>query len=337
MKIFECPNCNAPVFFENTTCQYCNTNLGYNPLLEKFEIPNGSGANAAKYCANHHWGVCNWFVDTNSDYCIACSLNRIVPDRSQVDYFGKWQKLENAKHRLIYQLLKLKLPVKSKMIHDNGVAFDFLSENNDKKAVTGHAHGVVTIILNEADSVNREQIRKQMDEPYRTLIGHFRHEIGHYYWTLLFNDSNMESYRNLFGDERLDYGKALENHYKNGPPNGWHQNFISQYASSHPWEDWAETWAHYLHIMDTLQTANSFGVCFDPEAPYVQQLVVDRCVDPYITHDFQEIFKGSVALTCSSNSLNRSMGLPDIYPFVVPGKVVEKLTFIHNLLKTEIS
>ncbi|ALJ03670.1 hypothetical protein APS56_00240 [Pseudalgibacter alginicilyticus] len=343
MKIFECPNCNAPVFFENTICQYCNTSLGYNSILDKFEIINNNtnaSVNDLKLCANHALEVCNWLVDEtkNDTLCIACSLNRVVPNKSNLDDFEKWQKLEVAKHRLIYQLLRLSLPVTPKLTHPDGIAFDFLSENNYNQAVTGHVDGVVTIILKEADSVQREQLRKQMDEPYRTLLGHFRHEIGHYYWLLLFNESNLASYRNTFGDERIHYGDALKNHYKNGAPNNWNENFISKYASSHSWEDWAETWAHYLHLMDTLETANSLGVCFQPEKDYVKKLMVKHCPNPYQTEDFRKIFNANLALSCSVNSLNRSMGLMDIYPFIVPKPVLDKLIFIHSLLsKTEIN
>lgn len=335
MKIFECPNCKSPVFFENTVCQYCNTSIGYNHYFDVFDIPNNNQNNFSMLCSNSNLGVCNWLVDNNekTEFCLACNLNRTVPNRSNTDYFEKWIKLETAKHRLIYQLLKLKLPIKSKMMNEVGIAFDFLTEKNDENAVTGHADGVVTIILTEADSVHREQLREQMNEAYRTLLGHFRHEIGHYYWERLFNNSNIESYRQVFGDERLDYSKALENHYKNGAPANWNQNYISEYASSHPWEDWAETWAHYLHLIDTLETANCFGISFNPNKEHVKKLVINSCPNPYFTENFKDIFDASIALTCVANSLNRSMGLPDIYPFVVPDKVIQKLTFIHNLLK----
>ncbi|WP_372755322.1 putative zinc-binding metallopeptidase [Mariniflexile sp.] len=334
MKVFECPNCESPVFFENTICKNCNTALGYNPYFDAFEIPNNNQSNFSKLCTNEAWGVCNWLVDANQnkEFCLACSLNRTVPDRTSNENFEKWKRLEIAKHRLIYQLLKLRLPIVSKLKKSEGIVFDFLSENNDKNVLTGHAEGVVTIILSEADSVHREQLRKQMNEPYRTLLGHFRHEVGHYYWELLFDDSNIESFRQMFGDERMNYGDALETHYKNGAPENWNQNFISEYASSHAWEDWAETWAHYLHIMDTLETAHSFGMVFQPEKQAVKKLVVTSSLNPYATEDFNVIFEASMALTCAANSLNRSMGLPDIYPFVVPNKVVEKLTYIHNLL-----
>ncbi|WP_066224741.1 zinc-binding metallopeptidase family protein [Formosa haliotis] len=336
MKIFECPNCKSPLFFENATCQNCNTQLGYNPYLDNFQDPNNNQGNYTKFCSNYKYGVCNWLVDDseNPEFCLACSLNRVVPNRSNIDHFQKWNDLEIAKHRLVYQLLKLRLPVYPKLKYEDGVTFDFLSENNDENVLTGHANGVVTIILTEADSVKREQLRKQMNESYRTLLGDFRHEIGHYYWELLFNQSNVESFRMIFGDERADYSESLDNHYKNGAPENWNENYISAYASSHPWEDWAETWAHYLHLMDTLETSNYFGLSFNPENDNVKKLVVNTCPNPYLEADFKVIFKASVSLTCMANSLNRSMGLPDIYPFVVPDNVVEKLSFIHELLKS---
>jgi len=337
MKIFKCPNCNSPVFFENTKCQNCNTTLGYNHYLDRFEIPKSFGENTnnhLKFCSNYQWGVCNWLVtEQNSEFCLACSLNRIVPNQSDIGNFEKWQKLEIAKHRLIYQLLKLRLPVKSKLVDNQGLTFDFLSIGNED-IYTGHSNGIITILLKEADAVHREQLRKQMNEPYRTLLGHFRHEIGHYYWFLLFNSPNVETYRNLFGDERIDYAGALNRYYENPNSTNWQNNYITRYASAHSWEDWAETWAHYLHLMDTLETANSLGIGFSPEEQHIKKLVVKTCPNPYKTKNFKDIFTASVALTCSVNSLNRSMGLSDIYPFVIPHKVVEKLTFIHDLLQS---
>lgn len=334
MKIFECPNCHAAIFFENTMCQQCNKSIGYNHFLDTFEIPNTNNTNFSKLCSNYNVGVCNWLVDStqNEKFCLACSLNRTVPNPTNGTDFEKWKKLEIAKHRLIYQLLKLQLPVHSKITHANGITFDFLSENNEEGVLTGHDNGVVTIILSEADSAHREQLKKQMNEAYRTLLGHFRHEIGHYYWELLFNEANIKSYRANFGDERLDYGEALKKHYNNGAPKDWNQNYISEYASSHSWEDWAETWAHYLHIMDTLETANSFGIYFNPEKKAIKKLAHNACPNPYETKEFNTIFEASLSLTCAANSLNRSMGLPDIYPFVVPNPVIKKITFIHNLL-----
>ncbi|MCL4113269.1 UNVERIFIED_CONTAM: hypothetical protein GTU68_018207 [Idotea baltica] len=323
MKNFKCPNCRATLFFENTKCENCGNTIGFDLSQEEFVIPHAQ--NNFKFCKNHRLSVCNWVVDfsTGSQFCVACELNGKVPNSADEVNFKKWQKLEIAKHRLVYQLSKLGLPLISKIKSYKGIVFDFLSPNNADNKLTGHADGVITILLSEADSVHREQLKKEMDEPYRTLLGHFRHEIGHYYWPLLFEFHHLQDFRNLFGDESQDYNASLKRYYNNGAPSHWNLNFISKYASSHPWEDWAETWAHYLHIMDTLETANSFGLSFS------DALIPNQ---PYGISDFKEIFDASVALTCAANSLNRSMGLQDIYPFVVPNPVYKKLEFIHSVL-----
>lgn len=338
MKIFKCPNCSSTVFFENTKCVSCKNTLGYHWNNDEFAIPqtyNTAFNNNLKFCYNHKFLVCNWLIEQTSEskFCVACQLNRKIPNESDKESFNKWRKLEIAKHRLIYQLSKLKLPLQSKIINEDGIAFDFLSADNKEKKLTGHANGVITILLSEADSVHREQLKKQMDEPYRTLLGHFRHEIGHYYWTLLFKNNNLQDFRNLFGDEQQDYGDALKSYYENGAPSNWNTNYISKYASAHPWEDWAETWAHYLHIMDTLETANALDMSFTHTLNNpVNNTTTERMLNPYEIYDFKVVFDSSIALTCAANSLNRSMGLPDIYPFVIPTPVYNKLTFIHALL-----
>lgn len=332
MKTFSCPNCQNPIFFENTQCEECLTHISYNPLSECFESNNH--LDTTDLCKNQSLDICNWSTkgSNQEDFCIACSLNREVPNHKNTISFVKWKNLEPAKHRLIYQLLKLGLPIASKLEKEDGIAFDFLSENNKQNALTGHANGVVTILLSEADAVKREQLKQDMNEPYRTLLGHFRHEIGHYYWDVLFNDHNKDKYRAIFGDERINYAEALEKHYKNGAPKDWNKNFISEYASSHSWEDWAESWAHYLHIMDTLETANTFGVSFKLSSFPLKNPKKATCPNPYKTKSFKTIFDSSVALTCMANSLNRSMGLDDIYPFVTPEPVYKKLVFIHKVL-----
>lgn len=337
MKIFNCPNCSSTIFFENTRCEKCGNILGYDYYIDQFVIPqifNSSYYNNLKFCYNYKHSVCNWLIDKSSPtkFCVACELNRSIPNQTDTENFKKWQKLEVAKHRLIYQLTKLKLPLQSKIKSYNGIAFDFLSANNKENRLTGHANGVITILLSEADSVHREQLKKQMDEPYRTLLGHFRHEIGHYYYNLLIDNSNIDNFRYLFGNEQSDYGESLTLYYKYGAPSYWNLNYISKYASAHPWEDWAETWAHYLHIMDTLETANALGISFSNVSPYAENNTANNFVNPYFETNFKIIFNLSVTLTSAANSLNRSMGLPDTYPFVIPVRVYKKLEFIHNLL-----
>jgi len=338
MKIFACPVCDSDIYFENIQCGSCKTQLGFDAERLEFSVFSNnqihidSDADTRKrLCANSTFNVCNWLVEAESDtLCKCCQLNGVVPDIGDAESYEKWQKLEFAKHRLVYQLLLLCLPMAPKKDNnDEGLTFDFLSKDNPDGLMTGHANGTITILLNEADSVEREQLRKSLSEPYRTLIGHFRHEVGHYYWPYLIRGERLIEFRTLFGDESVDYGKSLKAHYKNGAPSDWSDSYISVYASCHPWEDWAETWAHYLHLLDTLETAHWSGMgltmCKRGSIP-------ERCPNPYFVENFKEIFDWSVALCIAGNSLNRSMGLPDIYPFVIPDKVYYKLEFIHNLM-----
>jgi hypothetical protein len=250
----------------------------------------------------------------------------------------KWRDIEFAKHRLVYQLLRYRLPVVSKMDNrSKGLCLDFLAKEDvpagSKDIKTGHADGVITLLISEADPVVREQIKKQMSERYRTLLGHFRHEVGHYFWDRLVatNQFLLNDFRALFGNEQADYGESLKSYYRNGSPANWQSNFISQYATSHPWEDWAETWAHYLHIMDMTETAYYFGMSVSP-------ILKDKSLrgsvdfDPYQTKDFNTIYKGWAPLSFAINSLNRSMGIPDAYPFIISSAVVDKMKFIHQLI-----
>ena len=221
---------------------------------------------------------------------------------------------------------------------NKGLAFDFLSDKNalgnPQPVRTGHLNGLITINVAEADNVHREYMRKQMGEMYRTLIGHFRHEVGHYYWERLIRDRPelLEKFRTLFGNETADYGEALKKHYKNGPPKGWRKSYISKYAASHPWEDWAETWAHYLHLVDMLETAFYFGMTTGSAFKDHSPLKMQANFDPYKKGKFSKILKAFVPLSFALNSLNRSMGQQDIYPFVIPKKTVRKLRFVHQLL-----
>ena len=175
--------------------------------------------------------------------------------------------METAKRRLVYSLLNLKLPVANKSEDPRqGLAFAFLSDvvkpdGSVSKILTGHENGLITLNIAEADDATREKVRLAMNEPYRTLLGHFRHEIGHYYWGRLVRGTNfLEPYRELFGNEEANYDEALKRYYASGPPVNWQDNYISAYATSHPWEDWAETWAHFMHIQDAVEVANDFGL-----------------------------------------------------------------------------
>ncbi|MRI01820.1 hypothetical protein GH721_14860 [Kriegella sp. EG-1] len=350
MKLFQCSNCNHTVVFENNTCISCGYFLGYssyynqmvalNPNLQEWNLKELDGVDY-KYCANNLLGTCNWLVKKEQlgEFCLACSLNRTIPDLSDDQNFEHWRKIEYAKHRLVYQLLRLRLPVVSKTEdQQSGLSFDFLSQEDldhaSKGVKTGHANGVITILISEADDVIREQIKQQMEERYRTLLGHFRHEVGHYFWDRLIRDDfqQLQNFRNVFGNETFSYADALSNYYSNGPQLNWQTTYISKYASSHAWEDWAETWSHYLHLMDALETAYNFGLQINPKLTGENKLGMNATFDPYLEKDFKVILDTGIPLLFAMNSMNRSMGESDPYPFVISESVKNKLEFIHKLL-----
>lgn len=313
------------------------------PLIAEndlFRAQDRKNKTAYRYCANYQYKVCNWLVaaGTASVFCRACELNHTIPNLNNPDHIEKWKKIEVAKHRLLYSLLRMKLPLVSKTSNEEtGLAFDFVADENkpkSEKILTGHDEGLITINIAEADDITREMARKSMHEVYRTVLGHFRHEIAHYYWDRLIAGSPyLEPFRKLFGDDRVDYAEALKLHYEQGAPADWNNRYISAYASTHPWEDWAETWAHYMHIVDTLETAYSFGLSVDPPGSRtLPELVTEINEDPYREKNFEVTFSRWLPLTFAMNSLNRSMGLQDLYPFVISAPVVEKMKFIHTVI-----
>ena len=201
--------------------------------------------------------------------------------------------------------------------------------------MTGHDNGLITINLAEADDSERERQRHQMGEPYRTLLGHFRHEIAHYYWTRLVGNSNrLQEFRDLFGDERKDYRDALQQHYANGPPPDWPTHYVTAYASSHPWEDFAETWAHYFHMVDTLETAHAFGLSVRPKVSKGSDFATKIDFDSHHA-EMERLIDAWLPLTFAVNSINRSMGQPDLYPFVLAPTVIAKLTFVHDRIRAQ--
>lgn len=351
MKLFECQVCGQPIYFENTRCERCGHRLGYLPTLTRLSAlrPEGETWEALaapgvpqRFCANAAFDACNWLVPVaeQADYCLACRHNRTIPNLSDPQNLTRWRKIEVAKRRLFYTLLRLGLPlVDRRRDPERGLAFDFLVDRGDAEdrgdaVMTGHASGLITINAAEADEAERERRRTAMDEPYRTLLGHFRHEVGHHYWDLLVADTpQIEPCRALFGDERQDYGAALERHYRDGPPADWQDGFISSYATAHPWEDFAETWAHYLHIVDTLETAMSFGLSVKPRIAAGEWLTGAIDFDPYGVVRIDDLIRAWLPLSAAVNSLNRSMGQPDLYPFVLAPTVVGKLGFIHDLVR----
>jgi hypothetical protein len=290
------------------------------------------------FCKNYQAGVCNWMVPAEDPvgFCLACRHNRVIPDLSVAGNAVLWGKLETAKHRLFYSLIRLKLPLANRVDDPaHGLAFDFLAdppESHAQGVMTGHDNGLITLALKEADDAVREKVRGEMGEPYRTLLGHFRHESGHYFWDRLVatNEAALEKFRALFGDDRQDYAQALQKHYSEGAPPNWQESFVSIYATTHPWEDFAETWAHYLHIVDTLETAGAFGLKIRPRAAR-GHIAAAIDFDPYAPKRWEQAIDAWLPVEFATNSLNRSMGQMDLYPFVLSPKVIEKLGFMHAL------
>jgi hypothetical protein len=347
MQLFECQNCGHPLYFENTTCESCGLRLGFLPPLEKVSALQPDGelwrALAApkerfRFCNNAQYAVCNWLIpaDSPEQYCAACRYNRTIPDLSVPGNLAHWRMIEIAKHRLFYTLLKLELPLATRADDPDGLAFDFIAAPPGPAGapvMTGHANGLITINLAEADDVERERQRNQMGEPYRTLLGHFRHEIAHYYWSRLIENSNrLQEFRDLFGDEQQDYVRALQTHYANGPPADWPTHFVTAYASAHPWEDFAETWAHYFHMVDTLETAHAFGLIVRPRVSKGADLATRIDLDAHHAA-MDRLIEAWLPLTFAVNSINRSMGLRDLYPFVLSPTVIAKLTFVHDRIR----
>jgi hypothetical protein len=350
MKLFKCQACGQLLYFDNRLCEQCGRRLGYLP--EKGALSALEGSRDAwralaeheplyRYCANGKHDVCNWLVpdDRPEQYCLACRHNGTVPDLSDPRHLLAWRKIENAKHRLFYSLLKFNLPLSTRNEDpEHGLIFHFLADSPDDstKIMTGHDNGLITIALAEADDAERERRRTSMGEPYRTLLGHFRHEVGHHYWDILVRDGGkLDAFRALFGDDRIDYGEALSRHYSEGAPSNWRESFISSYATSHPWEDFAETWAHYLHIIDTLEMAGAFGLRLHKDIDSKGSLEALPGIDPYEMAGVQELVDAWLPLTFALSSLNQAMGHSDPYPFILTAGTIRKLGFVHGLLQEQ--
>ncbi len=347
MKLFHCDHCGALVFFDNVQCVKCGRPLAFLPdvgamsSLEPIDDAHWRSPlradSAYRLCSNYvQQHVCNWAVaaDDTEGLCVSCRLTTVIPDLSHSEQHTRWFKLELAKRRLVYSLLSLNLPLAPKSADsERGLAFEFKApspEPESEPVLTGHAEGVITINLEEADDAEREKRRQQLHEPYRTVLGHMRHEIGHYYWDLLCaSGDTLHAWRQLFGDERQDYADALARHYEQGPPADWQERFVSAYCSSHPWEDWAETWAHYLHMTDALETAAACGVMLKPARSDEPSLAAR----PYAHADFDRMVADWYPLTYMLNNLNRGLGLVDAYPFVLSAPAIEKLRFVHELIR----
>lgn len=348
MRRFLCPTCGNQVHFNNSQCVSCSSALGYAPLQdEMFALAvGGSGSTVSQStfttCKNRDLIGCNWLCqpDDTDGLCLSCLHTTKIPDISDDQKRQQWSRLERAKRRLFYALIKFRLPLATSLDDKEGfLHFELLgdaisSDGKTKRVMTGHNNGRITINIAEADDAIREKNRTLLGEPYRSLIGHFRHEVGHYYWDKLIAEQPViDDFRACFGDERRNYEEALSAHYKNGPAPDWQNAYVSAYASTHPWEDFAETWAHYFHLVGGLETAYAYGL--NPQPLYAGAPLLVQLSDPYHVSDFDNLLKHWIPLTVAMNAMNRSMGNQDFYPFVLSSVISNKLKFVHDLIEAQ--
>ncbi|WP_182378051.1 putative zinc-binding metallopeptidase [Nocardioides sp. WS12] len=318
MRSFACRLCQSPLFFENSVCVSCGTALGFSraerdivPVDDAGQYVDEAGL-VWHVCRNLNLSGCTWLAPLEGGQCEACDLTRTRPSEDDLEGIAQFPEAEAAKRHLVVELDTLGFDI-------SGLVFDMLSSSEvaGEDVVIGHDNGVITIDLAETDDARRERIRQQLDEPYRTLLGHLRHEVGHYIESqLVTTDERLARCRELFGDDDADYQAAIERHYAQGPPQGWEDSYITTYATMHPFEDFAETFAHYLHISDTCETAAAYDLWLEAAG----------------FASFGELVRTVwIPLSVALNQINRSMGKDDVYPFVIPAPVLEKLDFVAGL------
>lgn len=319
MRLFTCDTCAQVVFFDNDTCLQCGSPLGLRPSTGDVEVIEPTTI----VCANRAELNCNWLVEDDQATCRSCRLTRATAPIDDPGFRLAVAQAEAAKRRMVWQCLVLGLPVER-------LSFDLVSSRLDDEVMIGHENGLITVDVEEADDAWRVEVRERMHEPYRTLLGHFRHEVGHgLFPAMAFESGRIEEVRALFGDERADYQEALDRHYSEGPPDDWGDEHVSEYATMHPSEDWAETFAHWLHIRDTLETASQWGLRPTPPAT-----LVTSHVEGMATGGFTDLVDAWLPLTYALNAVNRSMGADDLYPFVLSPRVVARLALVQDLART---
>jgi hypothetical protein len=337
--ITTCTNCGFVAFLDGQACERCGARLGFHhPSLRFYEVVDGGAMIDGRRwvpCSFADW-KCNWLLaeDDERARCFSCRLNRVIPPFDDTIAREKLADTGVATRRLLVQLMELGLPIVPWDEEDGGLGFDMKSSFSGEKVMIGHANGIITMDLAETLSDHRERLRVVLGEPYRTMLGHFRHEVGHYYqWVLASEDPLLTECRSIFGDERASYSDAINRHYRFGPDDGWEERFISSYATMHPWEDFAETWAHYLHITCTLSTAAKGALRM--EADRTRGLIADDVVPrlDYADATIEEILADWKWVSLLFNRVNRAMGKDDLYPFVLVEPVVRKLDYVHRLVR----
>ena len=341
MRAFRCPNCGQAVAFEEQQCSTCASTVGFHyPSWQMVCAPSQTvTVNGSGWFRCAHWERgCNWLTadDSESGRCFADSFVREGPAPDDTEAMSELDSTLKDLRRLIFELMDLGLPIQPYYADPHGLAFDLLSSKTlGRPVTTGHANGVITIDLAESLELYRERLRIKLREPYRTMLGHFRHEVGHYYEMLLVQDTPpIDDARAMFGDDREDYQAALQRHYQGQAPVDWQDDYISEYATAHPWEDFAETWAHYLHITGTLATIADSGLVVEADRVKWDLPANVNARESYADATIEDIMADWCVLSGVLNRVNNSMGRDDLYPFIIHPHVVAKLGFIHRVVTT---
>ncbi|MEE4022020.1 putative zinc-binding metallopeptidase [Gordonia sp. PKS22-38] len=351
MHALTCPVCNALSGFDPQHCPSCGSSVGIHLPSQSLAVVATEGVQIDGRqwvrCSNATRTGCNWLtlaeVDEGSiglrGRCFPCSLVRRDPDPDDTIAVEKLTSTTRDLRMLIYQLADLGLPVEPFWRTEGGLAFDLLSsQTTGQQVIIGHANGVVTIDLAESLDAHRERLRVDLGEAYRTMLGHFRHEVGHYFEHILVETGGgateyLAEAREIFGDERVSYRDAIDRHYTYGPPRNWQDSYISEYATMHPWEDFAECFAHYLHITGTIDTARESGLMLESDQV---SFTMDRDIVPlksYADVPIERLLYDWKWLSTMFNRVNAAMGARPLYPFDIPRPVVRKLGFVHRVIR----
>ena len=315
MRIFANPVGAGSLWFDNLATAD-GTPVAYDPQARAF-VP------MPPFCANRERIGCNWIAPKEGAFCRSCAMTALAPDPSIPNAIPNWAQTEAAKRWVLDNLGRWHWfrP------EDPGAppVFHLLAEG-PTPVLMGHVEGVVTISVAEVDPILLTTRREALEEPYRTMIGHMRHEIAHMlWWRLSLRDDFLDAFRATFGDERIDYRASLQYYFENGPPAEWRQHYLTTYASAHPHEDWAETAAHLLHLTDITDSFVATALS-SPQVPHAGW-------DPYSEPDPDRLIHTAASIATGINHVNRSMGLSDLYPCVLSSHARHKLAFVHDWLR----
>jgi hypothetical protein len=302
MQRLHCPNCGNEVFFDSLRCVRCATELAFE--LEPTGSLRVADAAFAGRCEMRHAWRCNWQPDSSGPFCTSC----LIVDAGTHADNPLLAAFLLAQRRALAQLSELGVAWTGN-VDDPAqppLRFTYRSSVAGDAPTIGHLAGLITLDLDEADPAEREQIRATLGEQYRTPLGHIRHELGHYVWLrhVASDPARHAEFRAVFGDETVDYAAALDAYYARPEDESWPDEYVSPYATAHPWEDFAESWAQVMHLHDVVTTGAAWGVVEFPDGPF----------DP------QQWISTAVLASLAANELARAMGMRDLYPFALsPG------------------